>query len=439
MDNKNVYNYTADPTVFPQGARYTTESRIHETQRSPQQPNIQQNRQRITPFSANPGGFASINPMTQITQPRPPRVKYRQGGMLSPYESNTMDDVYSYAKLPNEMQNYQMPHFDRNPGPAINDPRVVIQRIEDDFNQFASQKTLENSNSIGQTGLPTELNPISNNERKSYDRHNKHIGHTSDQSDQSEEFENFVALENDNQSQKPGVEIPSDPSEAPLNLQTRLNRSIFGDVQLANSAYPYAYMNQPFLQAPQSNLILNPKPFYLSIDSRDRDRKTWPNPAKYQIPLVASDTVDIHVPGQEYRNVHSIELMSAVVPRRTDCLNEPYLLLQIDEIQNTYHATNLATTKAFVKLHFNENITECPFLILDRDLSEPLTRYYYPKPLASLAKMTISIRKHDGTLFNFGTDTNPDLPPNPRVQNTFTFKIITYIPNVNQAIGQRNI
>ena len=39
--------------------------------------------------------------------------------------------------------------------------------------------------------------------------------------------------------------------------------------------------------------------------------------------------------------------------------------------------------------------------------------------------MTISFRKHDGTLFNFGADNPSNQTYNMAVQNSLTFRIIT--------------
>jgi hypothetical protein len=90
-------------------------------------------------------------------------------------------------------------------------------------------------------------------------------------------------------------------------------------------------------------------------------------------------------------------------------INEPYLLLDIDEIEGPYDGTNDINTNAFAKLvlssdwrreyHFSQVSS---FVYMSTAGNE--TYKYNPTNLASLDKMTLSLKKHDSELYIFGND-----------------------------------
>ena len=214
-----------------------------------------------------------------------------------------------------------------------------------------------------------------------------------------------------------------------------LEKNILGDQRMASYAYPAVYKDRPFLQVPQMNLVINPKPLYLHVESTERNRERYPNPAEYVFPLV-SESGDVDTPGERYKNVYEISLLSATVPNSSAVFDYPYLILQIDEIGGHYHSVGPGCKKAFTKLFFENPGGK--FLRVDKGIGDPAVRVFYPTVLASLSKLSISIRKPDGTLFNFGTDTVSPQDPNPDIQNTFTFQIYTKIVDVEDALGHRN-
>lgn len=241
--------------------------------------------------------------------------------------------------------------------------------------------------------------------------------------------------------------LPPPDSRPPIDDETRehpfaepdyrvgLEKNIIGNQRMGSYAYPQVYRDRPFMQLPQMNLILNPKPLYLHVDSSHRNRDRFPNPADYVFPLVsASDDVD--TPGERYKDICEISLVSATIPNNTGVLDKPYLVLQIDEIGGHYDGVGIGCRKAFSKLYFDNPGGK--FLRVDKGIGDPAVRVFYPKPLASLSRLSISIRNPDGTIFNFGTDTSLPQAPNPDLQNTFTFQIITKIVDINKAIGHRN-
>jgi hypothetical protein len=90
-------------------------------------------------------------------------------------------------------------------------------------------------------------------------------------------------------------------------------------------------------------------------------------------------------------------------------LNEPYLLLDIDEIQGPYEGTNDANTNAFAKLvlssdwkrdHFFSQISS--FVYMSTAGSE--TYKYKPTNLGTIDKMTLRLKRSDNQLYEFGND-----------------------------------
>jgi hypothetical protein len=118
-------------------------------------------------------------------------------------------------------------------------------------------------------------------------------------------------------------------------------------------------------------------------------------------------------------------------------LDEPYLLFQIDEVDKVYDSANVACARAFTKLYFKDVFPGSKYLRLDKGVGDPLTKIYWPDPLASLDRLTISYRRHDGSLFSFGPDSAPPADPLPDRQTSVTFEIRTYVVDTGKAIGFR--
>ena len=204
----------------------------------------------------------------------------------------------------------------------------------------------------------------------------------------------------------------------------------------APMTYPDVYAPREFLQTPQMNLISNPS-WFLSIDSSDRDRGKYPNPFKYTIHMTGTSDNE-NVTGHVFKNVYSIELISAILPNVSEIRDEMYIVLEIEELEDIgFDSSNQHLKGAYAKLvmqsHLNDN-----FLVLDGDNSRPLKRIYYPSPKASIDRLSITLKKLNGELIDLGPDSDPDMPPLRDIQNSFTFRIITKIPDA-APLGHRNI
>lgn len=89
----------------------------------------------------------------------------------------------------------------------------------------------------------------------------------------------------------------------------------------------------------------------------------------------------------------------------TSVLDEPYLLLNVDELEgnNPYIGTNKATTNTFAKLlHDGYFGVLTSFIQMKTDHGERKT--FKPQAFGKLDKMTLNLNKHNGIRYNFGTD-----------------------------------
>lgn len=208
-----------------------------------------------------------------------------------------------------------------------------------------------------------------------------------------------------------------------------------------NFVYPEwkaQHKDNSWFQLPQENLIINPAPSYLTINSADRDRSKWPSTSHFQIKFIDDAPGQPNgVTGKQYRNIQSVKLLSATIPQLNNVLDQPYLLLQVDEVQGMYDASTLPVSRAFSKLHFEPTPGPAPILRLDRGVGDPLTREFWPTPLASLDRLTLSIRTYNGDVFSFGTDGGDDIDPT--LQTSFTFEIRNYVVDNRTVLGHRNI
>ena len=147
---------------------------------------------------------------------------------------------------------------------------------------------------------------------------------------------------------------------------------------------------------------------YVAIDSRDRDRKVWPNSNEFRITFAPSsnaifDNNDIGFINRDFSNVTTVQLVSVIIPRFSvdgDCIDTyPYLLLEIDELGGIYDGTNSYTSKAFCKITFDTVVGK--YVHFSPQNYEPFIKEFNPR--ISLNRLTIRFKKPNGKLFDFGT------------------------------------
>jgi len=189
----------------------------------------------------------------------------------------------------------------------------------------------------------------------------------------------------------------------------------------------YTFLNQPTTQIAsreEQDTILEER--CIIIDSRDRNRAKYPNTNNFQIKIRGSDQ-DVGVVDYECRNIKSIELMKCVMPSNVTngTTGVPYLILEIPELDNLYHGTNTHLENAFGYLS-PQDVIGTKFIGCKY---ENLCKRVYEPALGSLGSMSIKIRRPNGDLFDFGTDTSLPTAVDDDVQVMFIFRIIAIRPN----------
>lgn len=195
----------------------------------------------------------------------------------------------------------------------------------------------------------------------------------------------------------------------------------------------------PLIQPKETNYIKRVQ--LLTIDSIDRDLELFPRSTDFRVQFSAESNslkhinTYINIGGQRqlfysgsiaeegiraapvlktYKNIHSIRLVLLTMPNTCNGIynfrDEPYLLLNIKELDNTYDGTNLANNKTFAKVHQTQNtidgygsrFTQKKFSQLEPYERTP--KLYTPSPLAALNSMTLSIATNRSDEYSVGND-----------------------------------
>ena len=110
------------------------------------------------------------------------------------------------------------------------------------------------------------------------------------------------------------------------------------------------------------------------------------------------------IPSRSDATLSAITSRNKSIYEHNFSFNFPYILLQIDELDNNYIATNDHVRKAFCYLIFSSCYTDTngrSYAILEPSQEE--RKVYYP-PRASLQTLSISLRKPNGELLNASKD-----------------------------------
>jgi hypothetical protein len=153
---------------------------------------------------------------------------------------------------------------------------------------------------------------------------------------------------------------------------------------------------------------------YLSINSIDRDweNNVYPERYRYMINFLSYDNDFMN----RYRNIDSMEISRIIVPCETSLSTNtsyhisfslPYVVLNIEEFQDVYDGTNDVIRKSFCNLIY-ESSYRAPngrgYIVLKPIQNEK--KQFYPAPLSTIQKLTISLLKPNGDLFSKSTDSN---------------------------------
>lgn len=161
---------------------------------------------------------------------------------------------------------------------------------------------------------------------------------------------------------------------------------------------------------------------YLTICSKDRDLTSYPKSSNFVIDL-----------NKEYRNVTAIELITAIIPDKNNVQSEPFLLLNIKELDVLNDSNNKQISDSFAMLQLTAPTVSGTFIQIDkRTFENTILNYHTPK--SKLSRMSINITDLDGSIFNFGGDGTTDK----NYQCTFVFKIVT-LDTDRSSLNQRNV
>jgi hypothetical protein len=194
------------------------------------------------------------------------------------------------------------------------------------------------------------------------------------------------------------------------------------DANNFNNAYSSMF-NEQLSITREPSVVYEKVNNYLTISSKQRDVTDYPNPNHYVIGL-----------NDQFKNIHSIELLQAIIPAKNNVDAEPYLLLKIDELEDVMSSSDRHVSDSFAILQMAPPITTEGFIQIDKRIHENTVKYF-KVPKASLSKMTVTITDCNGVPFDFGSDSNPPLKA---LQNTFVFRIIT-MEKTRESLNHRNL
>jgi len=135
-------------------------------------------------------------------------------------------------------------------------------------------------------------------------------------------------------------------------------------------------------------------------------------------------SLDMSRMSRTYRNVHEMAFTKLIIPSeiidertltnipKTSYVHNfrfgfPYLILIIDEFQDVYDGINPASKRAFTQFIFDSTYTAPNgrgYIIMRSAQDE--TKVFYPTPLSSLQRLTLTIAKPNGVVFNTSEDSN---------------------------------
>jgi hypothetical protein len=158
--------------------------------------------------------------------------------------------------------------------------------------------------------------------------------------------------------------------------------------------------------------------YYLVIDSKDRDMKSYKSPNEYTIrfsppsfnnndPITGKNDARSGFVDRIMHNVKSIELIKCGFLDTSDLTdssdssnnNPPYVILEVEEFGTNHNGTNQYLNKSLAIMDtFTKQDNYKYFDVMYDD--KPMINKFNPR--VTIDKMTIRFRLPDGTLYNFG-------------------------------------
>lgn len=185
----------------------------------------------------------------------------------------------------------------------------------------------------------------------------------------------------------------------------------------ASSSAPItkSVLRQEFVTSPTTKIYTSER--YFCINGFDRDWDVSRQRFRFTTDFSANDNSIQH----RYKNIKSLSVKRIIIPqeiRESSSINNvpksyynysfnfnfPYVFLQIDEFDNVYDGTNETVRKGFTQMI----VDKCYFapngrgyLVLQSMQDE---KKVFQTPLSELSRLSISLRKPNGELFNDSVD-----------------------------------
>lgn len=161
--------------------------------------------------------------------------------------------------------------------------------------------------------------------------------------------------------------------------------------------------------------------YNIVIDSKDRDYTKYASPNGFVIdfspPSGSSSEINTGYVNRAFGNIIRCELINVIIldtseeEDSTDTTGSkiPYLLLDIEELGNNFEGTNDVINKSFAMLTNYTLSSGYKHYLLNSVHSDLTTKKVY-NPRINLNRMTVKLKKPDGSLYNFGSvnDENTD-------------------------------
>lgn len=143
------------------------------------------------------------------------------------------------------------------------------------------------------------------------------------------------------------------------------------------------------------------KEVYVHIDGGLRDLTAYPDRGNFKMSTQMNSYSISEFP---LRNVQSVELLGLTVPNLDNILDEPYLILDIDELNKIYAGNPQFLCTAVLHLQNPIIGPTHSHIAMCRKVAERSPLIYRP-PKSKITSLTIRVCKSDGSSVNFGQDT----------------------------------
>lgn len=183
--------------------------------------------------------------------------------------------------------------------------------------------------------------------------------------------------------------------------------------------------NRQFSNEQEPDISYRTKVHMLHVSSAARDVDAYPKHYDYTLKL------DENI----YKNVTKVEILAPVLPNTTGIQLEPFLIIDIKELNCVEFINGGYTGYGIIPLKGATGANDGTFVYPELGCINRIS--YEPDPvLAKLTRLTIKIRDSDGALFTFGNDSGST---DKALQHSFTLKIHVSDADRNKSIRRKNV